>query len=298
MTFCTHFQLEYLNPTSLTVCLYIEFLARTFHASKAIRNYVSGIALLHRSQGLSAQALESYDVQLMLRAVKRTVGDNRRAKDPFSVTMLLEICQACDSLGTVGKTCKCVFLFAFFGFLRASNLLAPSTSKFDARRHLCRGDVVFQPPGVVLIIKWTKTRQTPGYYRLLPLPALATGHPLCPLHAYQDMLAFSPGLSRDNTPAFVMPSTGLPLTSPHVRTILATILASLGYDSASFSLHSFRKAGATFCYNAGMDIARIKTHGDWKSDAVWRYIAPDFKASASVAADMATAVLSVTPVIT
>jgi len=288
IAFCVHFGLDYVNPTPLTLCMYIELLARSFRSAKAVKNYISGVDRLHRILEQPTPA-SHYDVKLMLRAVENTIGDNSQVKLPLPVPLLLEICGKCDELGDLGVVCKCVFLFAFFGFLRASNLLATSAKNFDIRSQICRGDVLVRPPGLVLIVKWSKTRQAPGFQQLLPLAAVP-GHPLCPVRAYHAVLQVTRG-RHAHDPLFAMHGSRKALSCRLVRQVLAAILASLGAPAGCYSLHSLRKAGATFCYNSGIALDRIKTHGDWRSDAVWHYITPDMTAAGSVAAKMAAALL-------
>ena len=55
-------------------------------------------------------------------------------------------------------------------------LLAAGATTFSTRRQMWQGDVLVLPPGLVLLIKWSKTRESPGHP--LPLPAVP-GHPLC-----------------------------------------------------------------------------------------------------------------------
>ena len=65
--------------------------------------------------------------------------------------------------------------------------MAPSPNSFNPCRQLCQGDVLMQPPGLALIIKWSKTRQKPGFCHLLPLAALP-GYPRSPVQAYRAVL--------------------------------------------------------------------------------------------------------------
>ena len=44
-----------------------------------------------------------------------------------------------------------------------------------------------------------------------------------------------------------------------------------GLDWTKFSGHSFRRGGATYCFNLGVSPELIKLLGDWKSDAYLLY---------------------------
>ena len=77
---------------------------------------------------------------------------------------------------------KALFLLAFHGFLRISNLLPTSQTSNQTHRHLTRGDVSITHPGVKVFIKWSKTLQANRDTRILPLASIP-GSPLCPMQA-------------------------------------------------------------------------------------------------------------------
>ena len=54
---------------------------------------------------------------------------------------------------------QALYLLCFFSFLRLSNILPHSVNTFDITRQLCRGDLIFSPHNVVILIKWSKTMQ-------------------------------------------------------------------------------------------------------------------------------------------
>jgi hypothetical protein len=85
----------------------------------------------------------------------------------------------------LGITLKCAILFGFYAFLRQSNLAPKTAAAFDIRRNTCRGDVICHPPGLVILLKWTKTLQK-GQRTLIPIPSIP-GHPLCPVQAFNAM---------------------------------------------------------------------------------------------------------------
>ena len=66
----------------------------------------------------------------------------------------------------------CLFLVAFFSFLRKSNLTTPSAQAFDPGKHLTREDIKFISQGAVLRIRWSKTRQHHKGILLVPLPLI------------------------------------------------------------------------------------------------------------------------------
>ena len=66
--------------------------------------------------------------------------------------------------------------FGFFGMLRQSNLAPPTAVLFDRSRHTCRVDIIQAPPGLLIVIRWSKSHQTVASSPVLPFPAVL-GHP-------------------------------------------------------------------------------------------------------------------------
>ena len=293
ISFCTYFTLEYVNPSEKTLCLYAEFLARSFKSPRTIRNYISGIRLLHKYISVNCTSLHSFDLDLILRALDLTMQHMPNQRIPIDTQTLKDICSICDSLGGIGTVCKVGFLFGYFGFLRQSNLAPKRATEFDPKRHTCRGDILFHPPGLVILIKWTKTIQRGQCTPLIPLPVIK-GNPLCPYRAYKDMLAISPTVTA-NSPLLQLPGTGhgsKTMTVSQLSHVFREIMHRLGYPKHLYSLHSLRAGGATSAYHAGVDFMHIKRHGTWKSDCFWSYIASQPVQNSPVAHALALSALT------
>lgn len=225
----------------------------------------------------------------MLRSLPLTMRHIPLQRQPLDPSTLLAICRVCDELGSKGTIYKCAFLLAFYGFLRQSNL-APNSSVFDVTRHTSRDDVYFLPPGLIVYLKWTKSRQAPGPAAAVPLPAIP-GHPLDPVRAYRNMLACAP-TPRRQAPLLFYPSGRL-VTTRHLQTALRAILTALGFPAQLYSLHSLRRGGATTSVRAGADYLDVKRHGTWRSDSFWDYIASHVPESSPVAAALSEAISNV-----
>ena len=105
----------------------------------------------------------------------------------------------------MGQIYKALYLVAFFSFLRISNLLPHSTQSFSPIHQLSQVDLIFAPPGLHIIIKWTKTLQTRDKVKILKLPSLGS-NPLCPVLALKNVLSLVP--KGKNLPVFQV-KTGL-----------------------------------------------------------------------------------------
>ena len=81
----------------------------------------------------------------------------------------------------------------------------------------------------------------------------------------------------DNEPLFqiMTPQGWRLLIDSRVRKTLAKLNTKLGYSPGYFTFHTFRHSGATMAYNSDIPIQKIKHHGSWTSECVWRYIHQD-----------------------
>ncbi len=82
-----------------------------------------------------------------------------RPKLSLDLKLLSSLIDTCDKFKDKGIIMKCAMLFAYFGFLRRSNLAPDTCKSFDPKRHTCRGDIVMNSSKIVIILKWTKTYQ-------------------------------------------------------------------------------------------------------------------------------------------
>ena len=284
LSFCSYYRLQDVNPLASTLCMYAEFLARSFTSPRSIRNYLSGVRLMHHYLGQDAPNLDCFELDLILRALDITLAHVPTRRLPITESILSELWSACDYLGPTGIVLRFAFLFGFFSFVRQSNWAPTSASSFDPHRHTCRGDIFVHPPGLVVLLKWSKTLQTHEKMPMIPLPAIP-GHHLCPVQAYHDMLAVAPTAS-PNDPLLMLPTTngGLRvMTTPQLRKAFNTLMECLGYSPAAYSLHSFRRGGATAAHRAGADFLSVQRHGTWTSDAFWDYIVSDAVENSPVA---------------
>lgn len=288
--FCAHYKLQDLNPSVDTLCAYIEFLASCLQSHKSVRNYVSGVHLMHKYLQVSAPAFDSFQVFLMLRATRITMVHYSTPVLPITPSILAQLCKACHSLGSVASVYRCLFLFAFFSFLRRSNLLLDSMCSFDITRHTCRGDVMTHSPGLVMVIRWTKTLQTHDRVLLIPLPKV-TKHLMCPVRAFRQMVSAFP--APKNGPLFQVPGPlGLcPLTISRASKTFKALIQAIGLNPQFYTFKSFHIGGASLAAGSGLTLSQVKTHGDWQSEAFWTYVCPSFHSKAQVATTLAGACL-------
>ena len=290
-TFCRAYGFGDLRPSEQQLCLYIEYLAQKFSSAHSVKNYLAAVGLLHKHLAVSCKALSSFRVSLMLRALDRTMLSPPHPRRPVSAALLHQLVQATCPLGIWGLVMKCAILLAFFGFLRQSNLAPRGVQQFDPKRHTRRKDIVLTSHGVYIKLRWTKTIQTAQQPTYVPLPRIPAS-PLCPVTAFMDMAKRIP-VSSNRVPLLVLPGTGTALqivTIPMLSQQFASFIRQFHLPPKTFSLHSLRRGGASLAFEAGVSLDQIKSHGTWKSQAVWKYIHSNTNMPPPVPAAMASAI--------
>ena len=227
--------------------------------------------LFHLLQYTPCTALDSFEVSLTTKGIKRVLGLATHQKSPITPALLLQFKSHLDITTPADAAIWCLFTVAFFSFLRKSNLTVSSPTSFDPNRHLCRDDIKFTSHGAVLRIKWSKTLQHKDCLLLVPLPRIP-GSALCPVSAILQYFTVVP--APNFAPFFCTPSRGSlrPLTHDFFSKAIKSLISSIGLSPSNFSPHSFRQGGATFAFQAGVPERLIQRHGDWRSDAYWRYL--------------------------
>ena len=70
-------------------------------------------------------------------------------------------------------------------------MVPSSIRSFDARKHLCRGDVLVGQDGILVTFGWSKTNQFGKRTVLIPIPSIDNSI-LCPVLAYKKLIDLVP----------------------------------------------------------------------------------------------------------
>ena len=170
-----------------------------------------------------------------------------------------------------------VLTFGFIRYLRVSNMAPPTAAAFDETRHSTVADLQIREEGLVMSLKWTKSRQTNRLPVAVPLPSLGDTL-LCPLKAWYKYRAFLDLARVNTTPQSPLLLTtdepaGRVVTIPMIRKLFKKAASLAHLDHAGYTPHSLRRGGATFSYHGGVPVHSIKRHGTWRSNAVDNYLA-------------------------
>ena len=159
---------------------------------------------------------------------------------------------------------KALFLVAFFSFLRKSNLL--DTYLAHHAHNIRRSDMEFAKDSVILNVYRTKTLLFKNRILSIPIPAIPNLN-LCPVTAFRNHIILNPAPLGE--PLFTVRDKDQyrPVSGRGANGFLKRCVESLGWSSAMFFMHSFRRGGATFAFRSGVPAQFIKSQGDWSSDA-------------------------------
>ncbi len=268
LQFCLEIGLDPVPATSNSLCLYAEYLARTFKSVQSIKAYLFTVANLHRMCKVHPPDLKHYDLEATLRGIRRKKKHMVRKAAPITPYLLIRFRQFLDLNDPFQATIWALFLTSFFLLLRKSNVTPIHENTFNSEQILLRSDLRISPSTVLVHIKWSKTMQcgeNEFLAPLLPIPNSA----LCPVWAINNMIRKVPANSV--CPAFCLPN-GSPITYSTFLASLKMLISAIGKDPSIFSCHSFRRGGTVWCHKAQVGTRLLMLHGTWRSDCYKEYL--------------------------
>ena len=252
---------------------FIAWLSLQGLASSTIATYVSSVGYVHKLRGLT-DPTKDFVVSKLLEGARRL----RPCKDsrlPISLPLLRDIISALPTicLNQFESTLfRAVFLSAFFGFMRVSEIAVGS------RQHLrdsvlCCHDVTFsqltaKDQSVTIQLRQSKNNQR-GPPQCIHLVE-NTDQYLCPVSALRQFSAIRPQFLGPYFCHF----DGSPLTQYQFNAVLQEALAFIGLDGARITSHSFRIGAASSASQLGVANNDIQCMGRWRSDAFLTYVRP------------------------
>ena len=272
-----------IDPSKITLhelLAYFEYLSENGVSCNMLPNNISALKANFIMYTLQYE-LEKPQVSLFVKATRINRPLAIMTRNIMSIDTLKALIAACDVL-TSPYTFKAIFLIAFFGFLRISNIAPHSFREFDPSRHLTMGDIQFNSPGMLITLKWSKTMQSRDKVHVIALPSLYPS-PLCPVRALKRAIAHYKPKNQDPLFQVCSPHGHSLVTESKLRKTLSKLNIRLGFPPHHFSFHTFRRSGASCAYNAHVPVQSIKTRGSWASNCVWTYIQQDQKRSLEIA---------------
>ena len=244
-------------------------------------NHLSAIKTTFSLYGLSTLPFADPRIKCFQKALVLHKPFKFQLKRLIDIPTRQLIVRLCDTT-YMGQVFKAVYTLAFFSFVRLSNLVPHSQKLYSPLYQLARGDIIFAPPGLHILVKWSKTLQSRNVVKVLKIPSLGS-NPICPVNAIKNLLSITPGHSNSPLFQYKMSTQLVPLTDTKVTRHFSNILRKLNLHNSNITFHTFRGSGATFAFNSNVNIQEIMSHGTWTSDCAWRYITLDHNASQQVA---------------
>ena len=135
---CTKVALHHLNL--VIILAYLEFLVKNKVSYHMLANNLSALKANCIMYGLDHSLIDHQKVKYFMKSVKINRPLVVVPRNIMSIHMLKKLIKMCDQV-PCGSVFKAVFLIAFFGFLRISNIAPHSASSFDSSRNLTLNDI-------------------------------------------------------------------------------------------------------------------------------------------------------------
>lgn len=257
--FAILYNVNYLSPTILNVCMYIQYLANQQTAIRSIKNYVAGAktwVLEHRGY---ITAFLSTEVSNMYKSVSKDSQHVTKRALPLSWEDIQSVCSYLDSCALTPLCVKPCILIAYSTFLRGSNLLASPHFPWGGPHTLLVRNILETSSGLIVVINSTKSRTKPYSVTIPRLPQTR----FCPVHAWSWYVRSDNPPS--SGPAFVLHDRS-PLTSNMVVTFMKAALGNdPSRDVSQITMHSLRRGAAQDADRSGVDNQKIMKRGGWSS---------------------------------
>ena len=166
-TIFMNIQLATVSPVALIA--YLQFLHFNNISASAMANHLSAIKAKMALFGLSTSIFQDQRLKYFQKAITLHRPFKAKLNSLIDIDTLMLIVQACDF--TYMGIFKAVYTLAFFSFSRLSNLVPHSFHIFPFTAPGPWGCYI-RPPGLLLIIKWSKTLQARNAVKILKIPSL------------------------------------------------------------------------------------------------------------------------------
>ena len=251
LRFCSAFGLVPIPATNRTVIRFLIHLS-TYCKYSTIINYLSAINVLHRHFGHHVTFQDVFAVKLIVRGLRRTLGDAQEQKLPITPEILLRL--RSELLADRDSGFWAAMLIGSYSFFRKSNLVHRSATDYDPSKTLSREDVIIRPWGLVICVQWSKTIHFKQRKLLIPMVRLPSTHPLCPVQAYERHIRLLP--APPSSPAFLHfhSDRATPSTHSVFTAKLRKSLGLAGFKASAYFGHSFLRGGATYAFRCGAPI--------------------------------------------
>ncbi|KAI2666821.1 hypothetical protein H4Q32_026527 [Labeo rohita] len=241
--------------------------------ASTVQTYLSGINfILKLATGEQCHSISHSHVTMLIKGLRKREPASSARRLPLTSDLLSQcICTLRSGYmsPSIDRTLECMFLLAFFGFLRCSEL-APSTSAFNPAIHPSLSDIsAHTPDSLIYTLKKSKTDQ---FGKSCPIYIFRLNSFISPFEPISEyVLSRYANNSSPQEPLFLT-ENGKMATRFWFNKHFLKVLSASGISPEHYSLHSFRIGAATTAASAGISDETTRVMGRWSSEAYRLYI--------------------------
>jgi hypothetical protein len=270
LRFCIFYDLCPVPADQLTLRTYVAFLARSIKPV-CISGYLNIIRITHLEAGLENPLEANFELSMIKRGVSRQLGSPPVQMLPIDVPILKKLALVYD-LSRADNICFwAALMLGFYGMLRKSSLLL-KYSDSPSEMGLCRSDLInMTADSFVLVVRRSKMNQFGRRTHQLPF-IVCDDASVCPVRAVLKHLVTSKLSPSANLFSYVQDGKTMMWNHASFVAKLRRGLSAVGLNPGLYSAHSLRRGGCTMGFAAGLSVVDLKMRGDWRSNAVERYL--------------------------
>lgn len=259
VTFAVLYNVPYLYPFPVHVCMFYQYLTNKLNSLSAIKNYISGARTWVTEHGGNTIGFSGYEQSMMMKAITKDSSHVVKRAFPLTFSHISLIASYLDSARNVPLCIKPCLLIGYSCYLRSSNLVSPNVVLWGGHHTLLVNHVIDKGDRLVIIVPSTKTTSAP--YSVV-IPMFDNPH-VCPVRSWRRYVTtVNPPF---NAPAFVL-SNAAPLTSTLLVRLMKDALSGLpDVDTSAISMHSIRRGAAQQAARNGAPLDHIMERGGWVS---------------------------------
>ena len=273
LDFCLEFGFSPAPASQLQLRRFAQWISDNpaVNAYGTVSNYLSAVKTFHKIIGVQPPNTTEHMTSLTLKGLRLDMARPTHQAAPITPQILLMMFTMVNTACPEQITAWTALIFVFHLLLRKSNIVPDTQAAFDNTKQLARSSITLARNAMIVQIVWSKTLQFKEKELLLPLVALSN-KVICPVYWSWAMLAKNPASASSPLFSYYRGKRFMTLTYPRLMFWFKKWLCMAGLDHTLYSMHSFRRGGATFLHEADIPGQIIKLLGNWASDCYLRYI--------------------------
>lgn len=261
LKFALIYEVPVFNPSVTHISMYAQFLVNSFAAPATVKNYLSGARTWIAEHMGNTAAFSSNELSTLTKSFAKKSQHVPSRAEPLLWHHVRYIVDFLNTVPKVPLSAKPCILIGFHTFLRASNLLSPSSASWGGPHTLLAKHIRISDRGLHVPVFSTKTKFDPT-----PVATIIpwNNDPVyCPVQAWLRYVTARRPCPVG--PAFVTDEHS-PLTPRHVVGLMRLALQDFqGINIEKVTVHSLHRGASQEAKNSGVPIEQIMERGMWRS---------------------------------